>query len=933
MAVKLLMWRFLPLVLSFFALGLVRLESLPWLQSFGWWFLSIQLPGILLLLLIAKKEDDLPPLELWILGGAIGYAIATIVMLAVSFTIYPITANILLVIIGGITIALSGWVAIRQPNRTKDWLFKLQVPRTVSAWFGTIIVLFLIITHLAGLGYSEYQGDELDAIEPSWSILAGEPAALLSHHRGPTQSLVATSFARTLDGYPEGPLRLPYALAGLGAAGALYLLTRHLFGRRTALIALALYCLEGLTIGFSRILQYQGILFLVQLAPLICFVRFSEAKHSQQARRWLMLGAFLLGYAYLTHYEALFIGLVSLPLLWRGRHNLSGKARWGWGLATFIFLLMVVYYIPFITATSFSDTAAHYRTNRIGLTDFPHNNLNRLVAANLFYNSMYYFLLVSVGALIGLWLAVRLSVERSWWAWTFILTFIVGLVILIVGGKEASTLLIITGVAISLPATLIIIFGPRVSVAYRLVGIWLFSYWLTYNFLISAPDLHFYELVAPWIIWAAIGFNWLFTQLPARLVRPAAVAGALLWAFMAVYPLMAFVMVEQEMLLTFSESSPLRWWTSISQRATSVAMFGVPHREGWRAIGTLYRDGTLSGDYKSNGGNVVPRWYIGASSSSSELPTYLFATDQPFRQSHQAEIEPILATGRYQLISELRATDRMVQIYQLDASVKQNVVQRDLANLTDRYKRSFDLDEAIAVRDQAIFWDSAARFVTLFASPGSAIGVCPPTALPLLATSVRSSPKFEPGCSNSNWQIRGGENLRGENGWLFGKVEVIPPPNQTVSGPFQTNFEAGIQLVGSKITPNLETNQVTIHFAWSRWAPATAPRDYTVFVHLVDEEGNLVAQSDREIEVGDRKLWQREVGEIVDDPVVLSLPEKLPVGTYPLVIGLYYWETGERLATISPAGEPGDTFLWLGDLILAANSAKFRYAGTGITIE
>ena len=232
MAVKPLTWRFLPLVLSLSSLGLVRLESSPWLQSFGWWVLGIQLPGILLLLLISKTEDNLPPLELWILGGAIGYAIATVMMLVVSFTIYPITTDLLQVIFGAITIVLSGWVAIRPPDRTEDWLFKLQPPRTVSAWFGAIIVLFLIITHLAGLGYSEYQGDELDAIEPSWSILAGEPAALLSHHRGPTQSLVATSFARTLDGYPEGPLRLPYALAGLGAAGALYVLTRHLFGGR-----------------------------------------------------------------------------------------------------------------------------------------------------------------------------------------------------------------------------------------------------------------------------------------------------------------------------------------------------------------------------------------------------------------------------------------------------------------------------------------------------------------------------------------------------------------------------------------------------------------------------------------------------------------------------------------------------------------------------
>jgi hypothetical protein len=502
-----------------------------------------------------------------------------------------------------------------------------------------------------------------------------------------------------------------------------------------------------------------------------------------------------------------------------------------------------------------------------------------------------------------------------------------GLVILTVGGKEAPTLSIVAGIALLLPTMLITIFGPQISVDHRLLGIWLFSYWLAYNFLISAPDLHFYELVAPWTIWAAIGFSWVITQVPTPLSRPVAITAVVLWVFMGIYPLMAFVMVEREMLLTFSESSPLRWWTPISQRAKSVALFGVPHREGWAAIGTLYRDGTLAGDYKSNGGNVVPRWYVGARSSSSELPAYLFVTDQPFQQTHQAEIETSLATGRYQPIAELQVTDRMIQIYQLDAPTDQEVEQWDLVNLIDRYNRSFDLDEAIAIQDQTTFWQSAARFITLFASLDSVVEVCPATALPLLSTSTQSALKFEPGCHGSNWQIRGGEYLSREGGWLFGQVEVIPPPNQIVSGPYRTDFQEGIRLVGSKIIPNLETGQLTVHLVWSRWTPATSPRDYTVFVHLIDEESNLVAQLDREIEVGDRKLWQREVGEIVDDQAVLSLPEELPPGTYPLVIGLYYWETGERLATISPAGEPGDTFLWLGDLRVEAETTYFNYVG------
>jgi hypothetical protein len=917
--------RLLPLFLTIVALSFSLLQTLPWLQSFGWWALTIQLPGTMLLLLICREEDDLSLLELLILGGAIGFGLTTIMILVISFTISPINITWLLVIFGGLTVVLAIWLGLDSRRAAPGVWRQMPRLRNPAAWFGIIVIALLIVTHLYGLGYSEYQGDELDAIEPSWQILAGNPTALLSHHRGPTQSLVAASFAQLLNSYPEGPMRLPYALAGLWAAGALYLLTQRLFGNHPALIALALYALEGLTLGFSRILQYQGILFLVQIAPLLSFVRFSRARNSYQALRWLTIGAFLLGYAYLTHYEALFIGLVAIPLLWQGRRTLSGRMLWGWSLAALLFLLMAFYYVPFFMATSFTDTAQHYQANRIGLGNFPHNNLDRFIAANLFYNSLYFLLVMAIGFLAGLWLAMRTAFKRAGGA---ILTLlIIGLAILWGGGREASDLTIVTGFLLSLPTIVAVIFIPGTSLKYCLLGIWFFSYWLTYNTLISAPDLHFYELVAPWTIWASVGLAWVGSQIPKLFWRPVTAGAAAIWLLLATYPLLAFVMVQHELLLTFSDTSPLRFWTPISQRATSVALFGVPHREGWAAIGALYRDGTLNGDYKSNGGNVVPRWYIGARASSQDFPTYLFVTDYPFRANHQTEVELLLSSGQYGLIAQLQAPSRIVKIYKLNPPGNPELKTWDLIDMLDRYQQTFDLNEEINVQKNATHWVSAARVIRLFAAPGNKVEVHPAAALPLLLTSDQNLLSFEPAKSGSGWQIQGRRQSATQNNLIFGNVTIIPPPDQPISGLFQTNFQAGIRLVAATVTPELRSNQLIINFAWSRWAAATVPHDYTVFAHLLDGSGNLTAQLDREIETGERKLWQREVDEVVTDQFVLALPPDLPAGSYPLVIGIYYWKTGEHLAALSPTGEPGDSFLWLGDLQVQPETTQFNYAG------
>ena len=97
------------------------------------------------------------------------------------------------------------------------------------------------------------------------------------------------------------------------------------------------------------------------------------------------------------------------------------------------------------------------------------------------------------------------------------------------------------------------------------------------------------------------------------------------------------------------------------------------------------------------------------------------------------------------------------------------------------------------------------------------------------------------------------------------------------------------------------------------WLALNRPRtDYKVFLHLVDQNGELWAQNDGEpgYFFSPTTRWQR--GEVVDDRHELIWREDAspPPGRYSLFVGLYDPATGARLPILAAAGQPtGDQTL------------------------
>jgi hypothetical protein len=120
-----------------------------------------------------------------------------------------------------------------------------------------------------------------------------------------------------------------------------------------------------------------------------------------------------------------------------------------------------------------------------------------------------------------------------------------------------------------------------------------------------------------------------------------------------------------------------------------------------------------------------------------------------------------------------------------------------------------------------------------------------------------------------------------------------------ISHPTRANFAGQIEWLGYDTALQEGVLAVTLH--WRSLQPSKA--DYTVFVHLLDSSGDVIAQHDGQPRGGAYPTSVWDAGEVLTDEHPLRLPADLPSGEYRLRVGLYLLETGERL----PAKGGGDS--------------------------
>ncbi len=102
-------------------------------------------------------------------------------------------------------------------------------------------------------------------------------------------------------------------------------------------------------------------------------------------------------------------------------------------------------------------------------------------------------------------------------------------------------------------------------------------------------------------------------------------------------------------------------------------------------------------------------------------------------------------------------------------------------------------------------------------------------------------------------------------------------------------------------------DNLNITFTWSVLSPTNI--NQTIFVHLVDQQGNLIAQADSPPRVGTYPTNYWENGENIPDLHQIPL-DSIPAGHYTISTGFYDPISGTRLPTEDNRGIKSDSFLF-----------------------
>jgi hypothetical protein len=162
-------------------------------------------------------------------------------------------------------------------------------------------------------------------------------------------------------------------------------------------------------------------------------------------------------------------------------------------------------------------------------------------------------------------------------------------------------------------------------------------------------------------------------------------------------------------------------------------------------------------------------------------------------------------------------------------------------------------------------------------------------------------------------------------GWLWGLLTIqvltmvavlevmgvglygLPPRRTTPAMPstvqtMSTNFGGMAQLIGYDVQQM--DRQLTIDWYWQRANPIDQP--YVVFNHLIDAQGQIVAQQDDRPQAGQPLMTCWQPNETYLDRHVVELPTDLPAGVYWLQMGLYNAVSGQRVRVNGTPSAPFD---------------------------
>ncbi|MCB0192741.1 MAG: glycosyltransferase family 39 protein [Anaerolineae bacterium] len=175
-----------------------------------------------------------------------------------------------------------------------------------------LVLMLAAALRLPRLGYAEFHEDEAEALMLGVRLLQGEDYAIFLHRKGPAQMLLPVAGWLLSDRISETLTRLPFALSSLFSVAAIFILGRGWFNKQVGLIAALLWAINGYGIAFGRMVQYQALIFFMGPLALYCLYRAWQTG----LWRWQITGVILLAACLLAHFDALLLLPAAAYLGW-----------------------------------------------------------------------------------------------------------------------------------------------------------------------------------------------------------------------------------------------------------------------------------------------------------------------------------------------------------------------------------------------------------------------------------------------------------------------------------------------------------------------------------------------------------------------------------------------------------------------------------------
>jgi 4-amino-4-deoxy-L-arabinose transferase-like glycosyltransferase len=725
------------------------------------------------------------------------------------------------------------------------------------------LLIFAAYFRFYFLAYSDFRGDEAEVVLRATAAIRGIGEPLLSHTKGPAETLLAAAFGLLYGAFGELTARLPFALGNWLAVIGTYLLGHRLFGRRVALIGGALVAINGWFITYGRTAQYQNLVLPLSILGIWCYTRFYQGR----AHAYHLLGTLLLATATFGHYEGASAAPAALYLLVlglrrRGEWNL--RRMWPVGLSLLVGAVVVLsFYAPFILNPTVAGAQSHV-AKRFGGSP-PYNSWDAFYVNGLFYNSMYYVLGVGGVLLLGALRGVRQAIgdgQRG------TLAAVGALPLLLLCWTGLLTPWYVLLVYLGLMGLFLL--SPRVSVPVKTNLLWVLLPFGLYLFAVERPGNHYYVFMPPLMLLAALtldrGLRWLADRSPLgnQLRRslgwalPVGVGVLLAWyGLSAWYQHLVFLRTDLEYLLTYPKHRNSIFWSDPRYPFDIRIGWGFPYRLGWQTVSELYRGGQLAGDWYSTDENNSIYWYTLGWMRNPCYPRYFMLTEIGY---HEPPLEMPLET--------------IERHYALRATVQVNGRPR---------LRLYEF-APLGSEGQPVVYDEPARYPT-------------PYRQEMLKGDPLTGPVPQPSIS-----LNPSRRFKPHPDMLAHLVEAYDDPRI-----LQVRDE--VSLLGYDVDDTWAApgGVLLLTLYWETDSGLVFP--YKVFTHVGDTQ--LWAQADDEPGCGQFPTYQWRAGDRVIDRHAIFLPTDMPPGDYPLQVGLYETRTGLRLDVLDELGGPAGNFLSL----------------------